>query len=91
MFATKSDRGLVSVHLANAEGVEKHAVQSSASDAIKWALGWMSDEDVVVLQSSDIGTTAYDIVDNRLVPRVDAFKIEEIQARAEELYAERYQ
>ena len=82
---------MVSVHLADAEGVEIYAVQSSASDAIKWALGWMSDQDIVVLQSSDIGTTAYDVIDNRLEPRVDAFKNVEIQARADELYAERYQ
>jgi len=87
---SKSEKGLVSIYLTNAQGVELHEIESSASDFIKWSIGWMPDEDVVVLQSSDVGTRAYDIIEGRLVERPDAYKDEKISNRAEELYEERY-
>lgn len=90
IFATIEEVSLIHLHLTNKEGVELDTVYSGASDAMKWALGWMPDEDVVVLQSSDIGTRGYDIVDNRLVAKSEPFKDKRIQARAEELKSEKY-
>lgn len=90
IFATIEEVSLIHLHLTNKEGVELDTVYSGASDAMKWALGWMPDEDVVVLQSSDIGTRGYDIVDNRLVAKSKAFEDKRIQARAEELKSEKY-
>ena len=87
---SKSEKGLVSIHLSDAQGVELHEIESSASDFIQWSIGWMPGEDIVVLQSSDIGPRAYDIIDNKLVERPDAYKDESILNRAEELYSERY-
>ena len=90
VFATIEEVSLIHIHLTNSEGVELDAVYSGASDAMKWALGWMTDEDVVVLQSSDVGTRAYDILDNHLVARPEAFKDEAIRSRADELRSEKY-
>lgn len=90
VFATIEEVSLIKLHLTNKEGVELHTVNSGASDAMKWALGWMPGENIVVLQSSDVGTRAYDIVDNRLVARSDAFENKRIQARAKILKAQKY-
>jgi hypothetical protein len=90
IFATIEEVSLIKLHLTNKEGVELHAVNSGASDAMKWALGWMPGENVVVLQSSDIGTRAYDIVDNRLVAKPGAFENKRIQARAKILKSQKY-
>jgi hypothetical protein len=44
------------------------SLQTEASSTMKWALGWMETADIVVLYSSDIGTRAYSINNNRLDP-----------------------
>lgn len=44
------------------------ALQTSVSDGQKWAVGWMETENIIVLQSSDIGTQAYSIESNELNP-----------------------
>jgi hypothetical protein len=90
IFATIEEVSLIKLHLTNKEGVELDTVYSGASDAMKWALGWMPSENVVVLQSSDIGTRAYDIVDNRLVAKSEAFENKRIQARAKILKSQKY-
>ena len=51
----------------------------------------MPNENVIVLQSSDIGPRAYDVVNAQLIERPEAYKDESILARAEELYSERYE
>lgn len=64
------------------------AEQTGVSDTMKWALGWMDKEDVVVLYSSDIGTSAYDVkldglhIISELTPL--------IESRAVELKSEKY-
>jgi hypothetical protein len=90
IFAAIEGVSLIHLHLTNKEGVELDTVYSGASNAMKWALGWMPDEDIVVLQSSDIGPRAYDIENNRLVAKSYPFKDKHIQARAEELKSEKY-
>ncbi len=47
-------------------GATLSALQTGASDVQKWAVGWMETGDVVVLQSSDIGTLAFTVVSNQL-------------------------
>ena len=63
------------------------AVQTGASDGQKWAVGWMSSGDVIVLQSSDIGTKAFNVQSNRLV---EAAITPEIEARAKALKKAKY-
>lgn len=41
------------------------SVNSGAGDFSRWAAGWMSNADTVVLFSSDIGTSAWRIKDGR--------------------------
>ena len=55
---------------------------------MKWAEGWMSDEDVVVLWSSDIGTTAYAVKGQELLRQDEVSN--EIRTRARELYKSKY-
>lgn len=52
--------------LENRNGNVLSALQTSVSDGQKWAVGWMETENVIVLQSGDIGTQAYTIESNEL-------------------------
>ena len=56
----------VKLHLLDAQGKELSQLQSSASHTMKWAIGWMEKDDIVILYSSDIGTYAYQIENNTL-------------------------
>ncbi|RUA16235.1 MAG: hypothetical protein DSY55_04615 [Clostridia bacterium] len=56
----------VQLHLLDAQGKELSQLQSSASYTMKWAIGWMEKDDIVILYSSDIGTYAYKIENNTL-------------------------
>ncbi len=57
----------VKLHLLDVQGKELSQLQTGASHRMKWALGWMDDDDIVVLYSSDIGTYAYKTENNTLV------------------------
>jgi len=69
----------------DSEGREKR-IQTGASDTMKWALDW-HDSGTLILYSSDIGTTAYDL---------DGLKVSERRPNEEEMntgrkaYKERY-
>ena len=67
--ANKSDRtswGCIRLVLMNGSGRTISAVQTDVSDFQKWAVGWMEDEDIVVIQSSDVGTQAFKASTNGL-------------------------
>ena len=80
--------GIVMLHLAKTSGEAFPPVRTGAGDVQKWAVGWMPEEDIVVLYSSDIGTLAYKVEDAGLV-RIAELS-DEIHSRANELYATKY-
>ncbi|MBX7149711.1 hypothetical protein K1X76_11620 [bacterium] len=51
----------VKLYLLDKNGVELDFIQTGASDTMKWAVGWMGDVDVIVLNSADIGTLAWKV------------------------------
>ena len=57
----------VILHLYDSENQEIDTFQTAASDRMKWASGWMKETDVLVLYSSDVGTSAWKIKDNKMV------------------------
>ena len=56
----------VKLHLLDTQSKELSQLQSSASHTMKWVIGWMEKNDIIVLDSSDIGTYAYEIENNTL-------------------------
>ena len=80
--------GIVMLHLAKKSGEELLPVRTGAGDVQKWAVGWMPEEDIVVLYSSDIGTLAYTVDDTGLV-RIAELS-DDVHGRAAELYASKY-
>ena len=74
--------------LENRNGNSLSAVQTGASDGQKWAVGWMPTGDIVVLQSSDIGTQAFTVQSNALVQTTITA---EIEARAKQLKQAKYE
>lgn len=73
--------------LENRNGNALSAIQTNVSDGQKWAVGWMESENVIVIQSSDIGTQAYNIESNELS---QISITPEIKARAKELKMAKY-
>ena len=73
--------------LMDRSGRTLSALQTSASDGQKWAIGWMTTGEVVVLQSSDIGTQAFSVESNDLK---QVAVTAEIEARAKELKQTKY-
>ena len=53
--------------LMDQNGATLSAIQTGVSDGQKWAVGWMESQDVIVLQSSDIGTQSFKVETNKLV------------------------
>ncbi|MCB2155599.1 hypothetical protein KQI84_11995 [bacterium] len=68
-----SDYAEVVIHLIDANGNELDAVNSGAGDFQKWALGWMWDTDEVVLCSSDIGTSLWQLKTPPSLEEVDIY------------------
>ena len=59
----------------------KIGFQTGASDTMKWALAW-SPKNVLVLYSSDIGISAYDIEGGKIIERPPDHDEEEIGREA---------
>ena len=86
---SSNDYTHVMIHLTDATGTGLFQVyRSRAGDVMKWALGWMENEDIVILQSSDLGSMAFRIENDRLV-EIDPIS-DEMFDRAETLKAEKY-
>jgi len=84
----RADYAHVVIHLTDAAGKELHVYRSRAGDANKWALGWMPNEDIVILQSSDVGSMAFRIENDSLVEIAPIS--DEMSVRAEILKAKKY-
>lgn len=78
----------VKIYLLDTKGNELAQLQTGASDRMKWATGWMKEQDIIVLDSSDIGTHAWEIKANNDIKEI---KIDnEIIGRGDELKASKY-
>ena len=84
----RPDYAHVVIHLTDVTGKELQVYCSRAGDANKWALGWMPNEDIVILQSSDVGSMAFRIENDSLVEIVPIS--DEMSFRAEILKAKKY-
>ena len=73
--------------LMDGTGSTLSAMQTGASDGRKWAVGWMGTGEVVVLQSSDIGTQAFNVLSNELK---QVALTPEIEARSMQLKVAKY-
>lgn len=83
---SKEDYAYVIIHVYDEE--EKlFDFNSRAGDAQKWALGWITKGDTIVLQTSDIGDRAW-IIDTS--GPVEIEMTNELHLRAKELNAEKY-
>ena len=81
------DYAYVIIHLYDKNNKKIAQVNSRASDASKWAIGWAKSEDTIVMQSSDIGNQAWIIVNNKIA----GIRItDELDKRAEYLKAIKY-
>ena len=74
------DQFCVVLHVTDRAGHE-FTFQSHASDNMKWALAW-ADENTLVLYSSDMGTTAYDVAGGSISVRDDPTPDEQQAANA---------
>lgn len=78
----------VVLHLCENDNKEIDRLNTGAGDFSKWALGWTESGDTIVLQSSDVGSQACDIQNNRLVSvRID----DKIKERAQVLKVAKYE
>jgi hypothetical protein len=84
----RPDYAFVVIHLLDPEGKELQVYRSRAGDASKWALGWMPDADVVILQSSDVGSMAFEISEDHLKEISPLNEV--MKSRAKILKAEKY-
>lgn len=79
----------VRLHLKDPKGQPLASQRTTASDVMKWALGWMPAADTVVLYSSDAGTLCYAVTP---AGKLSAIKVTPaLDHRAQELKKEKYQ
>src|SRR5690606_22361907 len=86
------DHFAVVLHLRDAAGNALDSHVTRASHVMKWAVGWMPTEDIVIHQSSDIGNRAFAVREDRLVPlpRNGVDWTDAMDERAAELYELEY-
>lgn len=79
--------GIIMLSVSKPNGTQIDQVSTGASNNMKWAIGWL-DDDTIVLYSSDIGTYAYQIKDENSLVKLPL--TDEIIKRGEELKTEKY-
>jgi len=77
----------VIVHIFDKNNKRITQFNSGAGDFSKWTIGWSESEDIIILQSSDIGNRAWIIKDN-IPTRIPITK--KMNERAEYLKSKRY-
>ena len=75
--------------VCDANNVTIHHVNTSAGDAMKWAIGWC-DKNTIVLYSSDLGTFAWEMPDDRSIVKLPTPVSAEISDCAMKLYESKY-
>ncbi len=83
-----SIENFIIIHLVNQNKDEISVIDTRASDVMKWAIGWMPKKDTIVLYSSDIGSYAYIIENQKLIKLEHLTK--EMCLRANNLYEKKY-
>ncbi|REK18613.1 MAG: hypothetical protein DWQ42_19545 [Planctomycetota bacterium] len=89
---SKADRTTylcIAFEVTDAAGNPLHQVQSNANDRMKWALGWY-DNDTIVLASSDVGTSAWQLTANGSISQLPDSLPAEITAHAQRLTDAKY-
>jgi hypothetical protein len=84
---SKSDYAGVIIHLYASTGQLLSDLNTGAGDFSKWAIGWDSATDLIVVFSSDIGNAAYEIKNGKLNP---VALTDELNKRALELKHQKY-
>ncbi|KAA9338211.1 hypothetical protein F0P96_05025 [Hymenobacter busanensis] len=83
---TKYDCILLTLY--DKEGKEITKLQTGASNNMKWAVGWYSNKDTIIVNSKDIGTHAYHLTDKK---QLDTLTItQDINSIAENLLNKKY-
>lgn len=84
---SKNDYADVYISLFSNDGVLKNKFNSKAGDFNKWAIGWDSDGDTIIMNSSDIGMRAWRLENDQPI-QIEI--TEKIKSRAKILKAEKY-
>jgi hypothetical protein len=63
-------------------------LQTGASDYMKWAVDWYPNKDTIILNSADIGTSAYHLTDKKRLDTITVTK--DINAAAEMIFQKKY-
>ncbi|MFM9984180.1 MAG: hypothetical protein ACKVOK_03060 [Flavobacteriales bacterium] len=74
---------IVLIKLYSREGIKLSELNTQASDFSKWAVGWDTFNDTLILNSRDIGVLAWKIEQNEFK---EVFASEAIQNRAAEIF-----
>lgn len=64
------------------------SLQTGASNAMRWAVGWYPSKDTVILNSKDIGTYAYRVSSEGKLVSIPVDKV--IEGKGEEIFKNRY-
>jgi hypothetical protein len=80
----------VALDIADSSGKPMHHVQSGASDRMKWAIGWF-DDSTVVLYSSDIGTRAWELRNDKGIHELDQPLPPDLAKFGDQLKADKYE
>lgn len=63
----KNDKYNLTFRLVNNNSIEYDYLNTRASDIMKWAFVWYND-DIIILDSHDVGTQAWTVTENRFQP-----------------------
>ncbi len=83
----QADYAYVMAHLYDQNQQKVTTWNTRVGDAQKWSLGWTKYGDTIILQSSDIGTKAWQIVNNKVL---ELSINKELDTRAEQLKHKKY-
>lgn len=79
----------VAFDIFDSSGSRVHHVESSASDRMKWAIGWFDDR-TIVLYSSDVGTRAWKLKENDAVVELSGSQASSLTAFGDKLKIDKY-
>ncbi len=84
---SEENYGIVLITLYSREGIKLRELNTHASDFSKWAVGWDTFNDTLILNSSDIGILAWKIEQNNFE---GVFVSEAIKNRAAEIFTTKW-
>lgn len=81
------DENIILITVTELERNEFSTLDTRASNNMKWAVGWAQDQDVIILNSKDIGIYAWEF-DNHTFQDMEINS--DIQKQAENLFEQKY-